>query len=235
MTRGRRPCGCTTALWLLFCGAPAVRYLNAACLPLSEQTENSLAGYVRKVLSVPPGAPLSLTTSSLNERTCYWRLQFVSADPSSRVTLFLSPDERFLSTRVFDTSVDPDEERHEGERRTSLEIKAYLESRRPPVAGPPDAPITIAVFGDFQCPYCARELKILMQEVRPKYEDKLRITFVEFPLPNHPWARTAAEAMTCLAEQSLDLFWKLHDFIYDHQTSIRPDNLQTKIEDQVKQ
>ncbi len=100
----------TCALTLLFIsGELPAQSLSNGCLPFSEQTRASLLSYVRQALKVPATEPLDLAASSLNERTCYRRLQFVSSDLSSRVTLFLSPDQRFLSQTVFDTALAPAE------------------------------------------------------------------------------------------------------------------------------
>ncbi|MGC9973038.1 MAG: thioredoxin domain-containing protein [Bryobacteraceae bacterium] len=60
--------------------------------------------------------------------------------------------------------------------------------------GSPNAPITIEVFNDFQCPSC----KILHEQVlRLLIRDyvvpgKVYLIHHEFPLPSHPYARLAA-------------------------------------------
>jgi protein-disulfide isomerase len=224
------------ALALPIFGATAAVQENGsgACPPLSDQVKESVSAYVRKLAKVPVDAPLTLSASTLNEKTCYRRLQFVSSDPSSRITLFLSPDQRFLSQRVFDTRSDPAEEQREEEQRVNSSIQAYLAERKPPALGPSDAPVTIAVFADFQCPFCARGLKVLMGEVLPQYQGRVRVAYLEFPLAGHPWARPAAEAMACVALQSPDLFWKLHDYLFERQPEIRPSNLQAKLDDKIK-
>jgi protein-disulfide isomerase len=81
-----------------------------------------------------------------------------------------------------------------------------------PALGPPDAPVTIVEFSDFQCPYCRRvqpTLKRLLEE----YEGKVKLVFRDFPLRNiHPQAQKAAEAAQCAAEQQK--FWPYHDKLF---------------------
>ena len=201
------------------------------CQPVSPQKEESLLRYVRKLLRATDNDGIKTIGSSLNKRTCYRRFQFaVPGQPSSVYdALSFASDQRFLAPQVFDASVDPAEEQQEDQRRVKSEIDAYVLSRKPPVLGPINAPVTIAVFGDFQCPFCARGLKVLMKDILPAYRDRVRVAYIQFPLPGHPWARAAAEVMTCIASQSQDLFWQMHSFIYDHQSEIKATTLQSKI------
>jgi protein-disulfide isomerase len=199
------------------------------CQPISSQKESSFVQYVRTLLGAPDNSEIRLVGTSMNDRTCYTRLQFAVPGESPRLTLFLSPDQRFLSPQVFDVSVDYKQERAEDQHRVSAEIERYISSSRAPALGPSDAPIHIVVFGDFQCPYCARALRILMRDVLPAHPGKLRVAYLQFPLPGHLWARAAAEAMACVASQNEDLFWGLHNLIYDHQSEIKPSNLQARI------
>ena len=52
----------------------------------------------------------------------------------------------------------------------------------------------------------------------------------EFPLePLHPWAKAAAMAGRCVYQQGEDAYWKFHDWIFDQQPQITPENLRSKI------
>lgn len=224
----------STTLLALCCGA-AAQDRKDGCPPLSDQAKESVLAYMRKLGNVPAGTLLSVIDSNVNERTCYRRLEFVSSsDPSARATLFLSPDQRFLTPQVLDLRSDPKQEMNEEERRIESEISSYLDGRRPPVTNSAKTAITIAVFADFQCPYCAQGLKLLMRDVLPRYKDLVRVAYLHFPLANHTWARPAAELMTCLNLQSPDLFWKLHDDLFDHQTEIKANNLEARVREKIK-
>lgn len=58
----------------------------------------------------------------------------------------------------------------------------------------------IAVFSDFQCPFC-KKIEGVLQGWEKKFGPDLEIEFVNFPLPSHPLAQVAAVAETCAGEQ----------------------------------
>lgn len=99
-----------------------------------------------------------------------------------------------------------------------------------PSFGDAKAPVTIAVFGDFECPYCKEEASVLRNNVMTTFPGKVRVYFKDFPLMSiHPWAKPAAIAGKCVFHQNPDTFWKFHDWIYDKQQEITPDNLNSKV------
>ncbi|HEY5943960.1 MAG TPA: thioredoxin domain-containing protein, partial [Kofleriaceae bacterium] len=77
--------------------------------------------------------------------------------------------------------------------------------------GPDDALVTIVEWSDFQCPYCQRQVSVL-QHVRQKYGDQVRIVYRHFPLSGHGDAQLAAEAAVAAAEQGK--FWAFHDQVW---------------------
>ena len=116
----------------------------------------------------------------------------------------------------------------------SVREKCGLAGRTPPTLGSQGAPVTIAALSDFQCPYCARGLRILTKDVLPLYKDKVRVVYLHFPLTGHPWARKAAETMACIGAQNTHLFWSLHDYLFDHQVEIKPNSFDVKIAEQIR-
>jgi protein-disulfide isomerase len=95
--------------------------------------------------------------------------------------------------------------------------------------GPPDAPISIVLFSDFQCPYCSELAKTLRTELPKKYGEKVHVIFKDFPLSTrHPWARAAAESSHCLGDQKTSAFWAFHDWIFEHQTEVTTGNIREK-------
>lgn len=94
-----------------------------------------------------------------------------------------------------------------------------------PVRGNPDAPAVIVEYSDFQCPFCARGAETV-EQLLAKYPDDVRIVFQHFPLDSiHPWARPAAIASVCAAEQNEDAFWTLHDAYFEHQKTLNVGNV----------
>ncbi len=89
-----------------------------------------------------------------------------------------------------------------------------------PVLGKADAPVTIVVFSDFQCPYCKR-VEPTFQKVRETYGDKVRIVWKHEPLPFHPRAEPAAEvALEARAQKGDKGFWEAHDKLFESQPKL---------------
>jgi protein-disulfide isomerase len=88
------------------------------------------------------------------------------------------------------------------------------------VLGPPDAPVTLVEYGDFQCPYC-RAAHFVMQNVLADMGDELRFVFRHMPLTQvHPMAEMAAEASEAGGAQGK--FWPYHDGLYENQDALSP-------------
>jgi protein-disulfide isomerase len=96
-----------------------------------------------------------------------------------------------------------------------------------PVRGNADAPVTIVKFSEFQCPYCTRGAATVAQ-ILEKYPNDVKYVFKHFPLGFHNWAKPAAIASQCAAEQSADAFWTLHDKYFEAQRTLTATNLMEK-------
>jgi protein-disulfide isomerase len=79
------------------------------------------------------------------------------------------------------------------------------------VKGAVNAPVTITIFSDFQCPYCARLLPTL-EKVLETYPQQVRLVFKQFPLSMHKFAQPAAIAS--IAARNQGKFWPLHDQLF---------------------
>jgi protein-disulfide isomerase len=99
-----------------------------------------------------------------------------------------------------------------------------------PSFGTPGAPVVIAEFSDFECPFCKEEAKTLRENITRTYPKEARVYFFDFPLEQlHPWAKSAAIAGRCIFRQSASTFWDYHDWIFDHQGDITAENLMSKV------
>jgi protein-disulfide isomerase len=86
-----------------------------------------------------------------------------------------------------------------------------------PVKGPKNAPVTIVVFSDFQCPYCSRAVPTL-KAIEQQYGSKVKLAFKHQPLPIHQNARLAAAASLAANEQGK--FWPYHDKLFENQQAL---------------
>ncbi|MCC6317913.1 MAG: thioredoxin domain-containing protein [Gemmatimonadaceae bacterium] len=77
--------------------------------------------------------------------------------------------------------------------------------------GPRAAPATLVEFSDFECPFC-RELSALVRVLETREPGRIRRVFRHYPLRTHPYARTAALASECAAEDGR--FWEYHDSVF---------------------
>jgi len=92
-----------------------------------------------------------------------------------------------------------------------------------PSLGPPDAPVTIVEFLDFECPFCLKMFPII-RELAAKYPEKIRYVVRDFPLSDlHPNAMLAAEAGACAHAQNR--FWAYHDKMFQNQNELEKESL----------
>ena len=91
-----------------------------------------------------------------------------------------------------------------------------------PTMGPADAPITVAVFDDFQCPYCAKAVPLLKDIVKT-YPDQVKLVFKHFPLGMHKHARAAAIASMAADRQGK--FWPYHDLLFANYNKLNPQKI----------
>ncbi len=85
-----------------------------------------------------------------------------------------------------------------------------------PSKGPTSAPVTIVLFGDFQCQACA-EMSETIETIRQAYPDNIRVIWKNFPNESlHPEATPSAIAAHCADRQGK--FWQYHDQLFTRQS-----------------
>lgn len=84
--------------------------------------------------------------------------------------------------------------------------------------GSATAPVTIFEMSDFQCPWCGRFARETLPAIEREYiaTGKVKLVFVNFPLPMHKNAVPAAELAMCAARQGR--FWQVHDQLFRTQS-----------------
>ena len=82
------------------------------------------------------------------------------------------------------------------------------------VEGNVNAPVTLEIYGDFQCPACAMASEVI-DDLRKEYGSHLKVVFYQFPLAMHAHALEAAMAAEAAGEQGH--FWPMHDVLYRYQ------------------
>jgi protein-disulfide isomerase len=98
-----------------------------------------------------------------------------------------------------------------------------------PTLGPANAPVTLVEYADLECPTCARMHEFLETKVVPRYGNKLRVVFKEYPLPMHDWSFTAAIADQCAYEINPSTYVPLRTAIFRNQQLINIANLRDSL------
>ena len=213
----------------------ALSILAASALLAAETTpakksaldKATLEAYVRHVfvwnsqIKVEIGNPKPAPMPGFSEIEVHASQGAASADE----TLYVSKDgQKIIRGSVFDVAQNP--------FKPQLD---KLHSEFQPSMGTPGAPVVIVLFSDFQCPYCKEEAKALRSNLLSTYPKEVRLYFKDMPLSQiHPWAMPAAIAGRCIFKQNPAAFWDFHDWIYEAQADVTPENLKSKILEFVK-
>jgi protein-disulfide isomerase len=97
----------------------------------------------------------------------------------------------------------------------STALRAAADSGR--IVGAPSAKVWLIIASDFQCPYCRMWHDESFAALKREYVDagKVRMAFLNFPLPSHRHAMPTAEAGMCAATQRR--FWEFHSALFETQ------------------
>ena len=221
-----------TAALLVFgaaaCGqAPARPATPAAGLPAPGQTvpgfdKAKLEAYVRHLLlwgpqiNVAVADPVPAPMPGYREVHVTGSFQQASLDEVFYVSL---DGRKIIRGTVYDIDKSP----FAGEL-------AKLKTDLQPSFGTPGAKVVIVAFSDFQCGYCREEAKTLRANLLQAYPKDVRLYFKDFPIEQiHPWAKQASIAGRCVFRQNPAAFWDFHDWIFDKQAEITPQNLKAKL------
>jgi protein-disulfide isomerase len=100
------------------------------------------------------------------------------------------------------------------ERRRGLDPDAVLPVplEDSPASGPATAEVTIVIFADFECPFCARGQETV-DKILARYKGRIRLVFKHNPLAFHSHAFLAARAS--MAAHAQGKFWAYHDALYE--------------------
>jgi protein-disulfide isomerase len=137
------------------------------------------------------------------------------AGKQDRIVLLSRDGKHLIVSDLYNLAVDP--------RQQALHTIALRDEA---TQGPADAPVTIVEYADLQCPTCARMHDFMETKVLPRYGNKVRIIFKDFPLVGiHDWSFTAAIADQCAFEINPSAYVPLRTAIFRSQQLINITNL----------
>jgi protein-disulfide isomerase len=202
-------------------------FAAAAQTPAPSKTPSldkaKIEAYIRQVELLPEGLKVKVGDGTPSVYANFLDVPVEVETPNGiyAIHYFVSKDGNLLvKGNLFDMRTAP----FEAERK-------QLKTDMQPSFGTPGAPVVVVVFSDFQCPKCKEEASIIRDNLRKTFEKDVRVYFKDFPLETlHPWSKQAAIAGRCVFRQQPAAFWDYHDWIYEHQSEINPDNLKAKVE-----
>jgi len=198
--------------------APAAERTSTA--PEEARLLKSTEAFVRKLFAWSPEIKVQLGPLAQSAAADFYvvPIEVTVDDRKESGEVYVSKDGKtLLRGEVFDMSADP---------YAANRAKIHVEGS--PAKGPADAPVTVVEFADFECPHC-RELYDTLKAIEVKYP-QIRVIHKNFPLNQiHPWAETAAIGGRCAFEQSPEVFWKVHDSIFENQDVISTENVWDKL------
>jgi protein-disulfide isomerase len=191
----------------------------ANCAPVEAEVKSRALEVAARGIGTEPVLP-RIDREEVLPGTCYWQLFVTMPHNRGHVVLYVSPDRHFVSPALWDLTSDFTKE----DAKLDAQLRTEAAADHPPVTGPETAPVTVVLFSDFECPFCAAFSRTVEQYQKDN-PGKLRLIFRNSPLPMHKWAKAAARAGICVAQQSPDAFWQFQDFLFSKQKEITVDNL----------
>lgn len=180
-----------------------------------------LEAYFRHLLMWPPSVELTIGDPSTAPMAGFYRVNVHGAlgDKSRDEAFYVSADSKtVIRGDILDTTKNP--------FQADIDL---LKTDDQPFLGTRGAPVTIVEFADFQCPFCKQEAGVIRKDLMETFPGQIQLYFMDYPLaPIHPFARGASVMGRCIYTQNNGSFWAYHDWIFEHQSEITPDNLRDK-------
>jgi protein-disulfide isomerase len=190
---------------------------NVFALPQGSTAE--IIRCVRQVTKLPPQTELKIGTFNKTLSPQFLKAVITASDGKNTQTaeIFITKDRR---TGILGGIVLPFREDF---------VRGLIKTKDVPSLGPSNAPVTVVEYADLQCPACARLHEFLEKELLPKYGDKVRVIFKEFPLPWHDWSTAAAVANECAYQINPSVFPAYRTLIFANQNAINASNVRERL------
>jgi protein-disulfide isomerase len=88
--------------------------------------------------------------------------------------------------------------------------------------GSPDASVYLVEFSDFQCPACKMFVPVV-EDIIKKHGSNIVFGYRHFPLPQHAYARYAAQAFEAANEQGKA--WEMYKYLFNNQSDLSEQNV----------
>ena len=190
------------------------------CKPLSAEHETQIISYFSEHLAAPDGRAVSIISRSLIPDSCYYKLVITESGIDHPIVLFLTPDQQFLTTKLFAIN--------SGAISAANYTEQKLLADASPRAVGSHAQATLVEFGDFQCPDC-RRLAEWYKELPVSLRDQIVLVYKYLPTSPNAWGQEAAQLAACVQTEAPDSFWNVFDYIFTAQETISLENVRQQI------
>jgi protein-disulfide isomerase len=199
------------------------RYLIVGMLfALGKDPQNEMIQHIRQEFKVPETTTLTVGPFHDSGIPNFLATSIAAQSDKGKQTedFYATSDKQvFVMGKIFNMGVDL--------RREALRTMATVNQ---PSQGPAHAPVTIVEYADLECPMCGKLHLFLENDLLPKYGDKVRVIFKEFPLVQiHDWSLTAAIANECVYKLKPEAFAPYRTLIFQNQTTTNAANVRDNL------
>jgi protein-disulfide isomerase len=181
--------------------------------PTQPATRDKIIRFVRERFTIPDSIKITMTDLRESAYPDFLETTITLDDGKDKRSqpLFVSKNMRYLvEGGIFNLGGDPREE-----------IVRLISLRDQATQGPASAPVTLVEYSDLECPVCAKLQEELETDIVPKYGNKLRVVFKEFPLVTiHDWALTGAIAAQCTYQIDPAKYVAFRSAVFKNQESL---------------
>ena len=182
-------------------------------VPLSGTPAQAIEQQVRQSSKLPANVGLTVGALKASKFPGFDETTVTANDGRQQQVqpFYITHDHRFLVIgSIFDLDIPP-----------HLQALRTISLTNQPSQGPANAPVTIVEYADLECPTCARLHQLIEEDLVPKYGNKIRVVFKDFPLYQiHDWAVNGAVASQCVYEINPGAFVNFRSLVFQHQASI---------------
>jgi len=207
--------------------APAKAPATKASADKPQIDKAKIEAYIRHLFVWPPPIEIAVGDPEPGPVPGFYEVKIHASqgNASQEETFYVSKDgQKIVRGDFYDVAQNPFKQNID-------KIKTEFQ----PSIGTPGAPVVLAEFSDFECPFCREEAKVLRDNLIQTYPKEVRLYYMNFPLESlHPWAKDAAIASRCIFHQNAAAFWDFHDWIFEHQDEITISTLKGKILEAMK-
>jgi len=141
-------------------------------------------------------------------------LSFVLLQPAFSQGVAAKLDQILIELREIRHLVDGEAPKAKAAHRVGDSI--MLDVANAPMLGSNNAPVTVVLFTDFECPFCGRFYRDNFANLKKEYIDldKGRFFSMDFPLGLHQHALLAAQSGRCASDQGE--FWPMFELMQSH-------------------